>query len=201
MINTNFRRIDTYDIAKGIGIILVYLGHVAPNIYFRRFIYAFHMPLFFVISGMLLNVDKYSTKDFVLSRMKSILIPAITFIAFSNLLGIVFNESWKIGMPSVIWFLPVLFFSEILIFVCWKHVTSDVYRIVVCLGLLLVGLIVDVIHIQLPVSLNVIPLAAAFLAFGNIFKNWILRCSQRNIAFSMLGGGIYTPYRFMHKRL
>lgn len=38
------------DVAKGIGILLVILGHLKNPI--MDFIYAFHMPLFFFISGM-----------------------------------------------------------------------------------------------------------------------------------------------------
>ena len=45
------------DYAKGIGIILVMIGHV-PNISFllKKFIYSFHMPLFFMLNGILFNV-------------------------------------------------------------------------------------------------------------------------------------------------
>lgn len=49
-------RIEWIDVAKGIGIILVIMGHtfqldlVSP-------IYAFHMPLFFFLSGLLFNLD------------------------------------------------------------------------------------------------------------------------------------------------
>lgn len=47
----------TFDIAKGIGIVLVVIGHYvpagAPDWYvgFVRFVYHFHMPLFFIIAG------------------------------------------------------------------------------------------------------------------------------------------------------
>lgn len=41
------------DIAKGIGILLVVYGHLKNP--FNPFIYAFHMPLFFFLSGFLLK--------------------------------------------------------------------------------------------------------------------------------------------------
>lgn len=52
------------DKIKGIGIIAVVLGHlllgsVSDN-FLRYVIYSFHMPLFFFISGWLLNTDKLS---------------------------------------------------------------------------------------------------------------------------------------------
>lgn len=42
------KRMIEYDIAKGIGIIAVLLGHSKIGV---DIIYTFHMPLFFVISG------------------------------------------------------------------------------------------------------------------------------------------------------
>ena len=41
------------DILKGIGIFYVILGHVTHTSFLFRYIYSFHMPLFFFISGML----------------------------------------------------------------------------------------------------------------------------------------------------
>ncbi len=45
-------RIEEVDIMRGIGIILVVIGHMGINSAIFRFIYAFHMPLFFFISGI-----------------------------------------------------------------------------------------------------------------------------------------------------
>ncbi|MCR4590151.1 MAG: acyltransferase family protein [Lachnospiraceae bacterium] len=48
-------RIELIDISKAITIILVILGHTTGNLdtpMYRRLIYAFHMPLFFFLSGM-----------------------------------------------------------------------------------------------------------------------------------------------------
>lgn len=54
------KRDKTLDIAKGICIILMVIGHSGCPAYLRNFIYMFHMPCFFFISGYLLN-DKYLT--------------------------------------------------------------------------------------------------------------------------------------------
>lgn len=43
-------RNDTIDIMKGIGILLVMLGHFVDG-FAHTFIYSFHMPLFFVLAG------------------------------------------------------------------------------------------------------------------------------------------------------
>lgn len=48
-------RLEELDIARGIGILLVIMGHLYSqsstlnNI--QKFVYTFHMPLFFIIAG------------------------------------------------------------------------------------------------------------------------------------------------------
>lgn len=47
------KRFDWVDIAKGIAILLMILGHSSlPNM-IQNWIYSFHMPFFFFISGVL----------------------------------------------------------------------------------------------------------------------------------------------------
>lgn len=49
-------RIPCYDMARGIGIILVVIGHALPmDTYARALIYSFHIPLFFFISGSVMK--------------------------------------------------------------------------------------------------------------------------------------------------
>lgn len=50
------KRIEYIDIAKALGIMLVIAGHVTSSTtVIKKEIYAFHMPLFFMLSGMLLK--------------------------------------------------------------------------------------------------------------------------------------------------
>jgi Fucose 4-O-acetylase and related acetyltransferases len=85
------------DIARGIGIFLVVLGHSFPDdkfnnnplyAYIYKFIYSFHMPLFFIVSGFfaykiynILNLSQY--KKFIEDKFKRLMIPyfAISLIA------------------------------------------------------------------------------------------------------------------------
>lgn len=75
------KRDVTIDISKGIGIILVVIGHSGAP--FAKFIYLFHMALFFIISGWCYNF-KYSgsisgIKELVINRMKSLYVPFVVF--------------------------------------------------------------------------------------------------------------------------
>ena len=50
------QRMTYLDCAKGVAIILVVLGHIdMGNNPLNNWIYSFHMPLFFVLSGMLMS--------------------------------------------------------------------------------------------------------------------------------------------------
>lgn len=76
------QRIDWIDIAKGIGIIFVVLGHcVVKTDYIHKFIFSFHMPLFFVLSGYCFHVEKYkSVKEVLQKRARALLLPYCKFV-------------------------------------------------------------------------------------------------------------------------
>ena len=62
---------EYWDIVKGIGIILVVVGHFCWDL--TQFIYLFHLPLFFFVSGYLYNENKYGDNPYlnVAARLKS----------------------------------------------------------------------------------------------------------------------------------
>ena len=82
---------DAISIAKGIGIILMVIGHAGCPSWMFWFIYLFHMPLFFFLSGYCFK-EKYldDKKTFVIHRLKGLYIPFVKynllFILFHNLL-------------------------------------------------------------------------------------------------------------------
>lgn len=47
------KRLDEIDILKAIGIILMVMGHIGFGSIFDYWIHAFHMPMFYLISGFL----------------------------------------------------------------------------------------------------------------------------------------------------
>lgn len=60
-------RVEYIDIAKGLSIFFVILGHAANNLdepFYRVLLYTFHMPLFFMLSGILMKPKaNYHIKD------------------------------------------------------------------------------------------------------------------------------------------
>lgn len=77
------KRWDFLDMAKGIGIFLVVLGHIE---YIGegtlKWIFSFHMPLFFMVGGVLFRLKKEEERPFsetLFKRVRGILIPYISF--------------------------------------------------------------------------------------------------------------------------
>ena len=77
------QRLEYIDIAKGIGIILVVIGHcISGQSIPGMYISAFHMPLFFIISGMCFNDTRYPQfLPFFKKRAKTLFMPLIYFTA------------------------------------------------------------------------------------------------------------------------
>lgn len=142
-------RLDYLDKAKGILIILVVIGHIWQSGPVFNIIYAFHMPAFFLISGMLLQHTGSYRKPlsiFLRSRLFSFGIPFI-FIEFLGCLtdiirhgvtlnwkGYLFNTLTFNFNDHNLWFLIDLFLIEILFYVLLRTLKKKGYIILaVCL--------------------------------------------------------------------
>lgn len=95
---TNSRNV-TLDAVKGIGIILIVVGHCFFS--FTSYIYLFHMALFFMVSGYLWNdrkaADITSAKQYVLSKLKHLYLP---FVACNSSFTLLNNFFIRLGILS-----------------------------------------------------------------------------------------------------
>ena len=71
-------RDKSIDIAKGIGIFLMVMGHTTSNRIVLQWIYSFHMPLFFFLSGIFHSQGE-SYIYFFKKKVKTLLIPYFFF--------------------------------------------------------------------------------------------------------------------------
>lgn len=127
-------RIGYYDIARGLGIIFVVIGHIG-TFYgpFRSFIITFHMALFFMISGMLIletGEEEKTLAEIIKKKFYRIMVPYILLSALSIVIEFVrlalqdiyfwphfrvlFVTAGSFYGNSVMWFLPALFISEVI---------------------------------------------------------------------------------------
>ena len=70
----NTHRVEYLDIAKGLGILFVVWAHARGP--YSGYMYQFHMPLFFLISGYLFN-ERTTVKDFILRKVKTLYFPFV----------------------------------------------------------------------------------------------------------------------------
>lgn len=161
--STPSKRIAYLDIAKGIGILLVVLAHsdlalISP--YLHRFIYSFHVPLFFFLSGYFFNAQiPFGT--FVRKRFNAVLKPylftifliylvtiSFTNMSFGTMLGRFAKSMYATGeyiewIP--LWFLPSLFLTSLFSYFFYRlvlfHISNRNIRWLILLGLQAVGVI------------------------------------------------------------
>jgi fucose 4-O-acetylase-like acetyltransferase len=162
-------RIGWLDIAKGIGIILVVIGHALGGLIdsalsnqvpgFREaffVIYTFHMPLFFMLSGVLVAPRLASNRaGFQRSLWTNIAWPYFlwSFVQFTLIssLGSIVNQpvdnywSTVIALPwktvSQFWFLYALFLLHLLSLLTWRRLGATAF-LLVCLALKPLNLLV-----------------------------------------------------------
>lgn len=108
------KRNNYIDVVKGIGIFLVVLGH--HHTILTNYIYSFHMPLFFFISGMF-HSNYNSYKEFIIKKVNSLVIPYFTFATtlflFWLVIGRKFGESAIKNTPINIAFNGIFIGSDI----------------------------------------------------------------------------------------
>lgn len=107
------------DVCKGIGILLVIIGHLGTI--WGPPIYMFHMSLFFILSGVCFS-DKYLDKkvEFIYKRFVNLMIPFIVFKGMAYLT--IHFGPWpgaedfigKYHLLGTLWFLKCLFIASVL---------------------------------------------------------------------------------------
>ena len=191
--NVGFKRNVTVDIAKGIGIILMVIGHSSVPDNIRHSIYIFHMPLFFVIAGCLFNYERWKGKLWAFSKKKAerLIIPYLLmsiFIFFPiwfvaslkfpqfathdiaepiNVFVDIFYATFVgngMAFNSPLWFLPCLFVTEIIFWVVLSVANNNVKRWGIVCILSLVGFYIR--RLELPWSFDVALVVLVFMMMG-----------------------------------
>lgn len=193
MTNKN-TRIEYIDIAKGIGIILVVLGHTLnqhklPCLYIR----SFHMPLFFFISGLCFSFDKYnSSVTFINKRYRQIIIPLINFLLLSILVSISITPQYYPPellfqrMPGAMWFLLVLFIVEIIYFFFGKY-AKNIYAIITFLIInAFIGILLHREKISLPYNISTVFISVFYYGTGNISRRYDMQKIYKCLCLPLL---------------
>lgn len=168
----NGNKINEIGLLYTFGVLLTILGHSHPNDWTTfpsqpiEFIYSFHMPLFFCISGYLFakshSLEKNGFLKWIGDKSKRLLLPyfvisAISFIPKTLLEKGNFNNTGfyeffeclfapRFNVWGHFWFLPVIFIFYF-VFGLWKHFlyNNSKYKNSLIVGTLLVAVVLHFI--------------------------------------------------------
>ncbi len=180
---TETKRVDWIDICKGIAIFLMVCGHTAIPASVSKYIWSFHMPLFFLISGYLYNADKYTTLTALLQkRFHSLVIPYIVFslLTYFGLWGlnIVNTSELYLGWEGIaLWFIPVLLGVEILynrIYWLKERIQKSIILPISIVIFCCLGFILSKLDIHFPFKLDCIFFAYTFYGIGNLMREKLM---------------------------
>ena len=197
------KRIDYVDAAKAVGILLMILGHcyyVGTIPCLSRVIYSFHMPLFFIISGLFIKplglkdgIMKYAKAylkpylvacglmlilTIILNLIKgeNLLEPVLTalksyiFASGSNEGTAMFHDYPKVGM---IWFLFALFWGCLFYSLIRKNINEELDIFLLSLFLFFIGYCSGK-YIRLPFSIQAGLCSVVFIMVGNMIKEYTI---------------------------
>ena len=194
MVQKENKRLDYIDAAKAFGMLAVMWGHIHFNDISNYFVYAFHMPLFFTLSGMVFFPEKYGGfRSFVVRKIRSLLLPYAVYSVATWLIWVVYvsvthqqvDSIWAPLLETVIargsegylihnaplWFVTCLFVVELTYY--WIAKLPDWLNIMVDFLLAIVGysLVTYATSFDfptLPWSIEVAMLAIPFYASGHL---------------------------------
>lgn len=132
------KRIQWVDIAKAIGIFMIVLGHTVDEGPVKQYVYSFHIPLFFFLSGATFRVKGKPFGAFIKDKARALLVPYAVFALVSQLVYVLMQavasgvmqggrsfsmrDAWLgllLGNAEAnrgLWFLPCLFLMSILLY-------------------------------------------------------------------------------------
>lgn len=184
----NEERDETFDVLKGIAIILVIIGHCYFG-HFRPFIYSFHMPLFFFVTGYFLKIRPLRTE--LLLSTKRLIIPYI-FTAFwlcavitcfdpTRLKSIIvacllgfraqYVPNWIDANVGLLWFILALFWARLIAIALIQRIKSEIWLGIIFFVLALIGMFLNR-RVFVPFCIPQGMCAAGFLFAGHLMKKY-----------------------------
>lgn len=163
------KRDSFIDVVKGWGILLVIWGHSSSFLFSE--IYAFHMPLFFFLSGCFFKWT-VSPADFIKRKHTQLLIPYGIFFLLSffcyYILLVLTNRSSMISWEMLkgivpldnkiqnapLWFLYALFWMSLIYYGIRKMCKNNLLILFICIGIYCLNYLFYVKKIELPCFLG-----------------------------------------------
>jgi len=161
-VSTSKDRLNWIDIAKGLGILFVMIGHSRLSIG-TAIVYYFHMPLFFFLSGYVFSGEKYDSKTFIKNRAKRLMVPYYVYGFIMLICKVIDMAGWfdfdlsRVDSGTVmdnvvryviqerfgtLWYITSIFFMTIVFYFLLKWFKGDIRKVNIASGvMLIIGLI------------------------------------------------------------
>lgn len=169
-VNIKSNRIEAFDIAKGLGILIMVMGHTGFGTTFDKLIHTFHMPLFFFISGYFYRPNKSSNfKTYLLHQINVLIVPYVVFVLFYQVLHYIYTGEWtveyfiksmfssnhnRIDVAGAMWFLLCLFTAKIVYYLI-DHNIKGLWEKTLCITVIsLLSMTFRRFEIMLPLCLD-----------------------------------------------
>lgn len=183
------------DYAKFISIFLVVLFHTNPNLdgYIFDFLKLLRMPAFFLIAGLLFDINKWNDfTNFFKHRFKRLIVPYFWFSLIFYVLWLAIGrdmvgeselmisritpiKEFLMGTPNVVlapyWFITCLFCMQILFYLLKKTIHSNI--IIICIAISLYFIIIYLGFNDLPWCLDKAIRYLPFYTLANILREKI----------------------------
>lgn len=209
--------ISWLNIAKGLGILAVVLGHSHPPLFLYQMFYYFHIPLFFFISGFLHNENIDILKLFI-KKIKAYIFIYYTYgllslILFTILLwlqnkfimnnflnylqGLIFVKIDYLA-NSNLWFLPSLFLSLLFSHFLIKFFFNKNIMFTIIIGVLIILSYLIGSYRNSYFMISTIPIGTLFILLGYLFNKKInlKSINKKTLLFIsiLLGISYYISY-------
>lgn len=211
------KRLEWIDVAKGLGLALTILGHLLYSgtwSTLNKFIYAFHMPMYFILSGFVVRTSDEATRHLLRRRAYQLLLPSLIFILLSLPLYFHFSGNasvvthlrtisffnGKVAFNEPIWFLLVLF--EVILFFNLFSVDSlsTIFKAMITALSFIVGYIVYKFSIFMPFGLDKMIVCFGFYVLGNLLKD-IPRSKKWTIIVMLLCLFAFPPLAYFNSKV
>lgn len=191
-------RRNDFDYAKGIAMVLIIIGHAIGMSEFElKLIYSFHVPLFFVISGMLLyytNTVEKTWVHIIKSWAEHMLIPVIfwemvlsLFYCFAKKISVLqlFKNSITLNFNlSVLWFIPCLLLAEIIWIIIIKAWKKEMSIYAICIIIICSAVVAELVT---NLFFRRVLIATVFVIFGyGIEQSRVRKKSAYNYSISIM---------------
>lgn len=190
-------RLEWLDVLKCLAMFLVLLGHcivVDGTEYLRHYIYSFHMPIFFIISGMgyYLQTRKreYTFKEMLSNKCRTLLWPYFTLsflcvipwilnfrilsesaLSYKELIAGIFygHSNFLVGPTNSMWFVLTLFLAVMCVFILQFIMKNNEQCIIAAtIGIAAIGYATSLYKDDFypPWHFDTVPMAILFVVMG-----------------------------------